>query len=352
MAFFTTNSNKYLENTLIFKKSNNTKHQQSENQNKNEIEIYYNNSPPINNDSIISDFNLDSLSKNRNIQDEDESFNFMRFNQRGIPSINNDSIISDFNFDSLSNNRNIIQDENESFNNNPEENNRSKFLSRKRKETHQNNFFVFTPQSNNDNDVKELINKTLNDLENSKIKIYPEMEELDHPKKQHRKKKNIFTRKFNSDNIIKKIKRRFLKSLKKSSNNKLKSIRSIKLFKNLPQEFVCNITKDFNCSFFDKTYKEILSKNFNCVGNGKNSSLKQIEHNKSVLKYLEDNKKINDLNFLNMTYTELFNEYLESKEFENEINNLKEKEKEKLSYIKNYIIRAYNFFNFFIKINI
>ena len=56
MAFFTTNSNKYLENTLISKKSNNTKH-----------EIYYNNSPPINNNFIISDFNLDSLRNNRNI---------------------------------------------------------------------------------------------------------------------------------------------------------------------------------------------------------------------------------------------------------------------------------------------
>ena len=50
-----------------------------------------------------------------------------------------------------------------------------------------------------------------------------------------------------------------------------------------------------------------------------------------------------------MTYIELFNEYLESKEFENEINNLKEKEKEKLSYIKNYIIEAYNFIKFFSK---
>ncbi len=299
-----------IENTLISKKSNNTKYQktfeQSENQNKNEIEIYYN-----------------------------------------LPAINNDSFISDYNFNFLSNNENIIQNENEIFNNNLEEKNTIHFLSRKRKETHQNNFSVFTP-SDNDNDLRELINKTLNDLKNSKIKIYTDMEELDRSKKQHRKKKNIYRRKYNSDNIIKKIKSRFLKSLKNNSNNKLKGIKSTKLFKCLPQEFVCNITKDFNCSVFYKTYKEILSKNFNCDGNEENSNLKKIEHNKSVLKDLEENKKINDLNFLNMTYIELFNEYLESKEFENEIDSLK-KEKENLSYIKNYIIKANNFFNFFSK---
>ena len=332
MAFFTPNSNQYLnsnssilfndyeesnrwpeteqkiyyeiENTLISKKSNNTKYQktfeQSETQNKNEIEIFHN-LPPKKNDPAVS-----------------------------------------------TNIRNIIQDEDELLNINLEDNNISKFLSGKRKETHQNNFYVFTP-SDNDNDLRELINKTINDLKNNNKKIYTEMEELDSPKKQHKKKKNICRRKHNSDIITKKIKSRFLKSLKNNSNKILKSIKSTELFKYLPKEFVCNMTKRFNCYFFDKTYKEILSKNFNCVGNGKNSSLKQIEHNKSVLKYLEDNKKINDLYFLNMTYIELFNEYFKSKEFENEINNLKEKDKEKLSYIKNYIIKTYNFIKFFSK---
>ena len=332
MAFFTPNSNQYLnsnssilfndyeesnrwpeteqkiyyeiENTLISKKSNNTKYQktfeQSETQNKNEIEIFHN-LPPKKKDPAVS-----------------------------------------------TNIRNIIQDEDELLNINLEDNNISKFLSGKRKETHQNNFYVFTP-SDNDNDLRELINKTINDLKNNNKKIYTEMEELDSPKKQHKKKKNICRRKHNSDIITKKIKSRFLKSLKNNSNKILKSIKSTELFKYLPKEFVCNMTKRFNCYFFDKTYKEILSKNFNCVGNGKNSSLKQIEHNKSVLKYLEDNKKINDLYFLNMTYIELFNEYFKSKEFENEINNLKEKDKEKLSYIKNYIIKTYNFIKFFSK---
>ena len=46
-----------------------------------------------------------------------------------------------------------------------------------------------------------------------------------------------------------------------------------------------------------------------------------------------------------MTYFELFNEYFKSKEFEKEIAGLI-KEKEKLQYIKKYIITASNFINF------
>ena len=47
-----------------------------------------------------------------------------------------------------------------------------------------------------------------------------------------------------------------------------------------------------------------------------------------------------------MTFSEIFNEYLESKEFGLEITNLK-KEKENDKYIKKYIIKAIFFLDFF-----
>jgi hypothetical protein len=47
-----------------------------------------------------------------------------------------------------------------------------------------------------------------------------------------------------------------------------------------------------------------------------------------------------------MKYSELFNEYFISKEFEEEIYKLKQ-EKENDKYIKNYIIKSKNFINFF-----
>ena len=47
----------------------------------------------------------------------------------------------------------------------------------------------------------------------------------------------------------------------------------------------------------------------------------------------------------NMTYSQLYKEYLESVEFEKEIANLTKKET--LKYTKNYILKANNFINFF-----
>ena len=347
MAFFTTNSNQNInlnsstlfndfkrlnimneeeqeityefENFSISKNSNNTKYEktfeQSENQNKSEIEKFYN-----------------------------------------LPSINNDSIISDFNINIICNNgeRIQIEKENELFkNNNSKVKNETLLPTKKRKIfkiIHKNNFAVFTP-SDCDSDLRKLINETINDYKNNKIKMYTDInkdtKESEDVKIRHKKKKNIDRRKYNSDNKIKKVKSKFLKSLKDNCNIKLKSIKSKMLFKYLPQAFISNITKGTNYFILDMPYKELLSLYFIDAEENKILGIKNTEHNKSVLKYLEDNKKINDLNFLNMTYTELFNEYLESKEFENEINNLKEKEKEKLSYIKNYIIKAYNFINFF-----
>ena len=46
-----------------------------------------------------------------------------------------------------------------------------------------------------------------------------------------------------------------------------------------------------------------------------------------------------------MTYSQLYNEYLESVEFEEKIASLTKKEN--LKYTKNYILKASNFINFF-----
>ena len=85
--------------------------------------------------------------------------------------------------------------------------------------------------------------------------------------------------------------------------------------------------------------------------------------NKEVLEYLKKNSEIckkSKFDIIgNMTFEELYKEYLESKEFEDEISNLKESlrynkeknifESENSDYIKEYIIKAYDFINFFTK---
>ena len=60
-------------------------------------------------------------------------------------------------------------------------------------------------------------------------------------------------------------------------------------------------------------------------------------------------KKINFDIIQKMTYRELFDEYLKSKEFEEDILKLKNEEKEEQKYINNYIIKANNLMNYFSK---
>ena len=49
-----------------------------------------------------------------------------------------------------------------------------------------------------------------------------------------------------------------------------------------------------------------------------------------------------------MTFKDLFKEYLKSEEFEREIEKLKD-EKNNVNYIKDYIIKAFGFINYFSK---
>ena len=157
-------------------------------------------------------------------------------------------------------------------------------------------------------------------------------------------------RKFNADNIRKKIKSRFLKALKTAINQKLKKANSIKFFNLLPQKFICNVSKKINRNVLYNTFKEIYSKDF-CENQKEiNADYSKYCQNIEVLEYLEKKNDIaiksNYDTFKNMKYYQIFEEYLRSKEFENEITNLNQ-EKENVEYINDYIKLACNFIDFF-----
>ena len=157
-------------------------------------------------------------------------------------------------------------------------------------------------------------------------------------------------RKNYSDDIRKKIKSRFHKILKNALNEKLRFAGSIHYFEYLPQVFITNISKKENRQILNLTMEEILSKNF-CLGKDKikTTDIENYDNNLKVLKYLEENKEIskksNFNNIKNMKYYEVFNEYLNSKEFEKEILKLKKKEND--IYIRNYIRKAIHLIDFF-----
>ncbi len=116
--------------------------------------------------------------------------------------------------------------------------------------------------------------------------------------------------------------------------------------------FADNLNKNFNKKTFNTSFKDLFSMDFeeflkiNGVKNKiKDSERKNYEHNKSVLEYLERNNV--NFDFLNMTYIQLFNDYLDSIEFEMAIDHLNKKEKKE--YVNNYIVKANNFLKKFSK---
>ena len=211
------------------------------------------------------------------------------------------------------------------------------------------NFIIFTDGYNNDF-WRQIINEALNDVNKNSKKVKTKKIFLQIPPKPKKKKKNIQKRKENSDNIRKKIKARFLKALRNAINQKLKKAGSKYIFQLLPQSFITNLSKDKNRKILNLTLKEIFLKNFNDKEKGKKTDYNKYKHNSLVLDYLEKNNDISEkANFnkiKNMKYSEVFNEYLLSKEFESEISTLKQ-QKENDKYIKDYIIKARNFINFF-----
>jgi hypothetical protein len=192
------------------------------------------------------------------------------------------------------------------------------------------------------------------------------------------KKKTKSNRKEKPDDIRKKIKSRFLKALKIVINKKLKKAKSEKEFDFLPQCFIKAITRQKNdISVLNMNFKELMSTDFFTKYNLKVDINKNIleekktkkllkkkrgstcpdrdkyKKNVEVIKYLEGNKKVSKkTNFeiiCKMKYSEMFEEYLKSKEFEEDIWKLKYEAKEDQEYIKDYIIKAYDFIKYFSK---
>ena len=214
--------------------------------------------------------------------------------------------------------------------------------------TNPSNFFIFNKGENN-NYARQIINEVKKKGKNLKI-----LTSSNNPENLHRKKRrllNIRKRRENSDNIRKKIKSRFLKTLKNRINEILKLAGSEKFFSFLPQIFICNVSKEKNRGALDMTFKEVFTKNFYIGEKVNYSDLKKYYHNLSVIEYLENNKVISEKSnyniFKNMIYKQIYDEYLNSKEFELEIEALQKTESEK--YIKLYINKAINLTDFFCK---
>ena len=151
------------------------------------------------------------------------------------------------------------------------------------------------------------------------------------------------SRRENQDNIRKKIKRGFLNNaLIPKINMIIKKQGGKFVFEIFKQHFVSDVTRKNNMELFNMTLEEIFRKKelYNEI------ELNSYYYNLKLInsKEIQENKELK--NILNLKLLNIFEEYINSKEFNiDEIKRLKSKNM-KDSYIKRYIHLAKNFIKF------
>ena len=192
-----------------------------------------------------------------------------------------------------------------------------------------------------------LLNLTNSSLKESRKKIkkifdviYPEKSNFDFNRSENTKR-IIFIkrrRRDKKDNILQKIKRAFFNNYLYNRINNLLKIgkKSHKFFYRFSKKFIIDMVKKNNKKLLDMTLRQIIE----------NESKEGNKQNLNVLSSLKEEKNDKLEELLNSKYRDIFEAYINSKEFDNEIIQLKAKDMTD-SYIKNYIYLSKNFIKFF-----
>ena len=170
--------------------------------------------------------------------------------------------------------------------------------------------------------------------------IYPEKSNFDFNRSENTKR-IIFIkrrRRDKKDNILQKIKRAFFNTYLYNRINNLLKIgkKSHKFFYRFSKKFIIDMVKKNNKKLLDMTLRQIIE----------NESKEGNKQNLNVLSSLKEEKNDKLEELLNSKYRDIFEAYINSKEFDNEIIQLKAKDMTD-SYIKNYIYLSKNFIKFF-----
>ena len=212
------------------------------------------------------------------------------------------------------------------YSNSTKDNNLNKILNREKRKLFKVNYRIRFDEFN------EIENASLSSLFNEKIflnnKLLPKIK---------RRRENL-------DNINKKIKTSFLNNFfYKKINEMLRQIKSKLYFVKFPITFVNDIKKDTNKDIINKSLLEIISNKD--IYNEKD--LSNYYHNLKVIdnKGILENEELKRI--LDKKYCELYEEYINSKEFNiDEINRLKKNNLEDV-YIKKYIYQSKHFIEYF-----
>ena len=229
----------------------------------------------------------------------------------------------------------------------PTETNKNYQIKKSQKETDssssENNTFLCNEEKDESNKIK-----IFDVIYREQISLFTNIEKdlIINEQNYIKRKRNITKRRRrdNQDNMRKKIKRGFLNnSLIPKINLLLKSCGNILYFEKFPQNFVSNISRQINNKLINMTLKEIFERKELY----EDKDINNYNHNLTVIKS-EEIQECDELNIiLNKKYCELFEEYINSKEFQiDEINRLKNKDMND-EYIEKYIYLAKHFIEFF-----
>ena len=163
--------------------------------------------------------------------------------------------------------------------------------------------FVDAKNLNDKEDLKDMKEKKENKINNKPLFKTKEQNKIPFGrKKQEEKNKGVKGNhnRYSEDNIIRKIKSFFGKSIYKYINKSLKNSKILKLEIDINK----NLKRDLNIKLFKKTLKEIYLESKISDKYNKNKQ----EHNRDLIKKIySENKEIEVIKILNLTYLEAFN---------------------------------------------
>ena len=203
------------------------------------------------------------------------------------------------------------------------------------------------PHELNINDLNKSIYKPLfEDIKQKKFFLFSCMEKDEHIEEgkilQRKRYKIKRKRKENQDNIRRKIKRTFLNSaLIQKINMIIKNKVGILFFKKFQQHFVDDVSKKTNRELLNMTLEEIFRKKEMYI----DKELPNYYHNLTLIESKEIQENEDLKNILNLKYSELYEEYINSKDFSIDVDRLKKKNNDNF-YIQKYINLAKHFIEF------
>ena len=201
------------------------------------------------------------------------------------------------------------------------------------------NRLIFDVLANNELSLFTKKSKTNYNID-TRFNLFKLIKEEAHNKKGKKKRRR---RRENKDNIRKKIKCGFLNgNLIKNLNIKLRSIDSRLFFERFPQNFISDVRKQTNKEILHISLKEIFERK-ELYREEENF---YYDHNLKILRKEEIKNNYLMRKILDMKYYQLYEEYINSNEFIEEINKLK-KNGMNDEYIKKYINISKHFLEFF-----